>query len=59
MNASCIKAIKSTFSAYRGTKTARKKRINKYLEDEKEADTHEVAVNIIETGEEHSARISH
>ena len=36
MNASCIKAIKSTYSAHRGSKIAHKKGMNKYLEAEKE-----------------------
>jgi len=58
MNLSCIKAIKSTYSAYRGSKTTRKKGMNEYLEAEKEAGAHEATVSIIETTEEHSARRS-
>jgi len=56
MNASCIKAIKSTYSAYRGSKTVRKKGMNEYLEAEKEASACEVAECIVGTAEEHSVR---
>jgi len=41
MNTSCIKAIKSTFSSCKGSKTVRKKGMSKYLEAEKEAGTYE------------------
>jgi len=58
MNVSCIKAIKSTYSAHRGSKTARKKRMNEYLEAEKEAGACEAAEHITGTTEEHSARKS-
>jgi len=58
MNLSCIKAIKSTYSAYRGSKTTHKKGMNEYLEAEKEAGAHEAIVSIIETIEEHSAKRS-
>ena len=36
MNASCIKAIKSAYSAYRGSKIVRMKGMNEFLEVEKE-----------------------
>ena len=58
MNTSCIKAIKSTYNAYKGSKTTRKKEMNEYLEAEKEADTYEVAQESergVETTEERSA----
>jgi len=37
MNASCIKAIKSSYNVHRGSKTVRKKGMNEYLQAEKEA----------------------
>jgi len=55
MNASCIKAIKTTYSICRGSKTVRKMRMNKYLEAEKEAGAYEVAGRVVEV---HSVRMS-
>jgi len=43
INTSCIKAIKSTYSAYKGSKTTRKKRMNEFLEAELEVGQEEVA----------------
>jgi len=57
-NASCIKAIKSTYGAYRGFKTIRKKGMNEYLEAEKEAGIYEAAERVIGTAEEYSVRKS-
>ena len=48
MNTSCIKTIKTTYSAYRGSKTIRKKGMNEYLEVEKEAGAYEAAGRIVE-----------
>jgi len=58
MNASCIKAIKSTYNAYRGSKSIREKGMNEFLEAEKEACAYEAAGLIVETIEEHSVRKS-
>jgi len=58
MNVSCIKAIKSTYSAYRGSKTVRKKGMNEFLEAEKEACACEVARRVVESTKEHSVRKS-
>jgi len=58
MNTSCIKAIKSTYSACKGSKIARKKGMNERLEAEKEAGAYEVARHVVETAEERSVRKS-
>jgi len=42
-NISCIKAIKSTYSACKGSKTTRKKGLNEYLKAEKDAGIYEAA----------------
>jgi len=46
MNVSCIKAIKSAYSAHRGSKTARKKGMNEYLKAEKEAGAYEATERV-------------
>ena len=51
INVSCIKAIKSTYEACKGSKTVRKKGMNEYLEAEKEAGTYAAAERVIETTE--------
>jgi len=43
MNTSCLKAIKSAYSACKGFKTTRTKGMNKYLEAEKGANTYEAS----------------
>ena len=52
MNASCIKAINSTYSVM----TVRKKRMNEYLEAEKKAGACEAAERVVGTAEEHSIK---
>ena len=59
INASCIKAIKSTYSAYRESKTVCKKRMNKYLEDEKEAGAYEATEHVVRIVKEHFVKKSH
>ena len=59
MNASCIKAIKSTYSACKGSKNIRKKGMNEYLKAEKKAGAYEAAGRVVETTEECSVRKSH
>ena len=44
MNSSRIKAIKSTHSTCKGSKTIRKKRMSEYLEAEKEVGTYDVTM---------------
>ena len=56
MNASCIKTIKITYSACKGSKIVRKKGMNKYLEAEQETGAYEVALYVVETAEESSVR---
>ena len=58
MNASYIKAIKSTYSAYRRSKTVRKKEMNEYLKVEKETGAYKVARRVVGTIDEHSIRKS-
>jgi len=48
INASCIKAIKTTYSACRESKTFCKKGMNEYLETEKEACAYEAAGRVVE-----------
>ena len=48
MNASCIKAIKTTYSTCRGSKTVCKKGMNEYLEFEKEAGAYEAVGRVVE-----------
>ena len=57
MNASCIKAIKCTYSACKGSKTVHKKGMNE-LEAEKEAGAYEAAGRVVEIAEERSVRKS-
>ena len=58
MYTSYIKAIKSTYSACKGSKTARKKGMNENLEAEEEAGAYEVAGHFVETVEERFVRKS-
>ena len=48
INASCVKVIKTTYSAYKGSKTVRKKRMNEYLKAEKEVGAYEAAGRVVE-----------
>jgi len=59
MNASCIKTIKSAYSAHRGSKTVRKKGMNEYLEAEKEASVCEAVERVAGTTEKNLARKPH
>ena len=58
MNASCIKAIKSTYEACKEAKTVPRKGMNEFLEAEKEAGAYEEAGRVVETTEENSVRKS-
>jgi len=58
MNASCIKPIKSTYNACKGSKTVHKKGMNEYLEAEKEAGTYATTESVVEIAEEPSVRKS-
>ena len=51
MNASCIKAIKSTYEACKDAKTIPKNGMNEFLEAEKEVGACEAVGRVIETTE--------
>jgi len=58
MNASCIKAIKSTYNTCKRSKTVREKGMNEYLEAEKETSIYAVTERVVEAAEERSVRKS-